>query len=123
MTLKGTSEILLKKAREKVLSCYSSIRESAGGIMDTEIYLPRVILPSKRALRSGSACEPSRDIYQQIYVTNRENLLMGYIELEDLVLQAAPKSHSFIYAKADPVNPDEDREEIATKMVHYGLMS
>lgn len=122
--LKKYLELLHKKAREKVLSLMQFHPESAGGIMDTEILTLQGDFTVQKSISILQRLRPSRDIYQQIYVTDREHQMMGYIKLEDLVLQLPQSRISTFMRKPDlVVNPDEDREEVAKKMVHYGLMS
>lgn len=122
--LKKYLELLHKKAREKVLSLMQFHPESAGGIMDTEILTLQGDFTVQKSISILQRLRPSRDIYQQIYVTDREHQMMGYIKLEDLVLQL-PQSRisSFMRKPELIVNPEEDRESVAQKMVHYGLMS
>lgn len=122
--LKKYLELLHKKARDKVLSLMQFHPESAGGIMDTEILTLDGDFTVQKSISILQRLRPSRDIYQQIYVTDREHQMMGYIRLEDLVLQLPQSRISSFMRKPDlVVNPDEDREEVAKKMVHYGLMS
>ena len=122
--LKKYLELLTKKAREKVLSLMQFHPDSAGGTMDTEILTFQGEFTVERSISILQRLRPSRDIYQQIYVTNRENKLMGYIKLEDLVLQRPQNRIASFMRKAEFVAyPDEDREEVARKMVHYGLLS
>ena len=122
--LKKYLELIHKKAREKVLSLMQFDPESAGGTMDTEILTFQGDFTVEKSIAILQRLRPSRDIYQQIYVTNREYQLMGYIKLEDLVLQRPQSRIASFMRKAELVAyPDQDREEVATKMVHYGLMS
>jgi len=63
-----------------------------------------------------------RDVYQYLYVTDRANRLVGYITLEDLVLQEPEvRIGSFMRESQLVVDANEDRESVAKKMVHYGL--
>lgn len=122
--LKDYLELLNKKAREKVLSLMQFHPESAGGIMDTEILTLQGDFTVEKSISILQRLRPSRDIYHQIYVTNREHQLTGVIQLEDLVLQPPDHRISSFMTKIDlKAQPTEDREEIAKKMVHYGLMS
>lgn len=122
--LKKYLELLHKKAREKVLSLLQFHPESAGGIMNTDILTLQSEFTVQKSISILQRLRPSRDIYQQIYVTSREHKLMGYIKLEDLVLQMPNNRISSFMRKSELlVKPDEDREEVAKKMVHYNLMS
>lgn len=122
--LKRYLEILHKKAREKVLSLLQFHPESAGGIMDTEVLTLQWDFTVEKSISILQRLSPHREIYQQIYVTNREHQLKGYINLEDLVLQRPHnRIESFMHKVEMSSTPDEDREDVAKKMVHYGLMS
>jgi magnesium transporter len=122
--LKKYLELLTIKAREKVLSLLQFHPDSAGGTMDTEVLTFQGEFTVERSISILQRLRPSRDVYQQIYVTNREHQLMGYIKLEDLVLQRPQNRIASFMRKAEFVAyPDEDREEVARKMVHYGLLS
>ena len=92
--------------------------------MDTEVLTFQGDFTVEKSIAILQRLRPSRDIYQQIYVTNREHQLMGYIKLEDLVLQRPQNRIASFMRKSDLVaHPEEDREEVAKKMVHYGLLS
>lgn len=116
--------LLHKKAREKVLSLLQFDPESAGGIMDTRVLTFMEDYTVEKSIKILQRLRPSRDIYQQIYITNETHRLVGYIKLEDLVLQP-PKSRisSFMRKNEFVALAHKDREVIAKKMVHYGLMS
>ncbi len=122
--LKHYLELVHKKAREKVLSLMQFHPESAGGIMNTEVLTLQGDFTVQKSIAILQRLRPSRDIYQQIYVTNREHRLLGYIKLEDLVLHQPQSRISSFMSKAGIVAvPEEDREEVAKKMVHYKLLS
>lgn len=122
--LKKYIELLHKKSRERVLSLMQFHPESAGGIMDVEVISLRQGFTVEKCVNILQRLRPSRDIYQQIYVTNNENQLVGYIKLEDLVLHL-PKTpiSSFMRKNELVAEAHEDREVIAKQMVHYSLMS
>ncbi|TET06880.1 magnesium transporter [Candidatus Dependentiae bacterium] len=120
--LKKYLKLLNKTAREKVISLMKFHPESAGGIMDIEILSLREDFSVEKSRNILQRLRLSRDIYQRIYVTDKENHLVGFIKLEDLVLEP-PKSiiSSFMRKNELVVDADEDREAVAKKMIHYGL--
>ena len=68
----------------------------------------------------GLATEESS---RKIYITNKENVLVGYINLEDLVINKPDTPLTKIIHKPDLViNVHEDQEKVAKEMHHYGLM-
>lgn len=122
--LKSYLSLLHRKARERVFSLMKFDPESAGGIMDTEVLTLTEDFTVEKSIKLLQRLRLSRDIYQQIYVTNRDYQLVGYIRLEDLVLQSPKTRISEFMRKNELVaQAQEDQEAIAKKMVHYGLMT
>jgi magnesium transporter len=116
--------LLNKKAREKVLSLLKFDPESAGGIMDTEVLVLMQDFTVEKSIQVLQRLQPNRDIYQQIYIIDKDHHLVGHIKLEDLVLQnAQTRIQSFMRHNELVALAQEDRETIAKKMVHYGLMT
>jgi len=122
--LKIYLELLNKTAREKVLSLLKFDPKSAGGIMDTEVLVLMQDFTVEKSIQVLQRLQPNRDIHQQIYITDRDHHLVGYIQLEDLVLQN-PKERiqSFMRESEVVAQAHEFREDIAQKMVHYSLMT
>ncbi|CAN5128127.1 magnesium transporter [soil metagenome] len=122
--LKINLALLHKNAREKVLSLMQFDPESAGGIMDTEVIVLMQDFTVEKAIQVLQRLQPNRDIYQQLYITDREHRLVGFIKLEDLVLrQPQTRIQSFMRPNELVARAAEDREAIAKKMVHYKLMT
>ena len=116
--------LLNKMAREKVLSLLKFDPESAGGIMDAEVLVFMQDFTVEKSIQLLQRIQPNRDIYQQIYITDKDHRLVGFIKLEDLVLQnAQARISSFMRDVEFVAQADEDRETIAKKMVHYKLMT
>lgn len=122
--LKNYIGLLHKNAREKVLSLMQFDPESAGGIMDTEVIVLMQDFTVEKAIQVLQRLQPNRDIYQQLYITDREHRLVGFIKLEDLVLrQPQTRIQSFMRPNEFVAQANEDREMVAKKMVHYKLMT
>jgi magnesium transporter len=116
--------LLHKKSREKVLSLLKFHPESAGGIMDIEVITLVKDFTVEKSIKILQRLRPSRDVHQQIYVTDAAHNLVGHINLEDLVLNLPQsKIASFMKENEYVARADEDRETIAKSMVHYGLMT
>ncbi len=116
--------LLHKKSREKVLSLLKFHPESAGGIMDIEVITLVKDFTVEKAIKILQRLRPSREIHQEIYVTDSAHNLVGHINLEDLVLNL-PQNRiaSFMKENEYVARAEEDREAIAKNMVHYGLMT
>ena len=115
-------KLIKKKDREKVVSLMKFSAESAGGVMDINVItLPKDQTVSK-AVQLLQKLQPSKEIHDVIYVIGGDQKLVGYINLEDLVTKSPNTPISDIVNKNEYVaNVDEDREEVAQKMLHYHL--
>ncbi len=121
--LKAYLGLLHKKEREKVLSLLKFDPESAGGIMDTDVLTLIEDFTVEKSIKLLQRLRPSREIHQRIFVTNQAHRLQGYIQLEDLVLQKPEdRIGTFMRPVELVAHADDDRETIAKKMIHYGLM-
>jgi magnesium transporter len=116
--------LLNKRAREEVISLLKFDPESAGGIMETEVFTLVDDYTVEKSIQVLQRVQPNRDIHQQIYVTDHGHRLLGHIRLEDLVLRS-PKMRIYEFMRKNELvaQAAEDRESIAKNMMHYGLMS
>lgn len=120
--LKEYLKLLTKKDREWVLSLMQFNPESAGGIMDAEVLSLMQDFTVEKSVQILQRLQPSRDLHRQIFVTDHRHHLVGYIFLEDLVLQQPKVRLVNLVRKPEYVAlADEDREQVAQTMVHYGL--
>lgn len=122
--LKKYLRLLQKNVRDKVLSLLQFDPESAGGIMTTDVITLMEDFSVDKSIKLLQRLGPSKDIFQQIFVTNQDHQLVGHINLEDLVLQKPQERISqFMHKNELIVRASQDREHIAKKMIHYGLMT
>jgi len=122
--LKKCLDILHKKDRQKVLSLLKFPTDSAGGIMTLDFMTLAQDTTVGKAVGLLQRVKPNIDLHRQIYVTDQHNKLVGYINLEDLVLKSAQtKLGSILKQVPYMALPEEDQEQIAQKMVHYGMMT
>lgn len=122
--LKFYLNLLHKQVRQKVLSLLEFEPDSAGGIMDTEVLSLMSDFTVERSIALLQRLVPSKDIYQQIYVTNKGHRLEGHINLQDLVLHKPyERISSFMHKNEIVVRATDDQEEVAKKMVHYELVT
>ena len=122
--LKKSLDILHKKERQQVLSLLKFPTDSAGGIMTVDVvtFIQDVIV--SQAISLLQRLKPNVDLHRQIYVTDNENKLVGYINLEDLVTQSPNRKLQDILRQVlYSANAQEDQEEIAKNMVHYHMMT
>lgn len=120
--LKKYLGLLRKDVQSRVLSLLKFHPESAGGIMNTEALSFMENMTVSQCIGIIKRQHSMRDVYQFLYVIDRANRLVGYISLEDLLLQE-PEARigAFMRENELVVVAQEDRESVAKKMVHYGL--
>lgn len=122
--LKKYLEILHKKDRQKVLSLMKFKSDSAGGIMSLDFVSLMQDLNVGQAISILQRVKPNIDLHREMYVTDRQNKLVGYINLEDLVLKfPQTKLEEILKNVVYVAQPTEDQEIVAQKMVHYGMMT
>ena len=110
--------------RENVIRLSKYPEETAGGIMTTDFF----------TVHSGKTCEelinlirsrsPSNRALYHIYVINEDNVLLGIINLEDLIKakgdtlvdDVMEKDYEFVFV-------DEDREKVAEIIAKYDLIT
>lgn len=120
--LKEYLNLLRKKDREKVLSFLKFDPESAGGSMHSDVLTLMQDFTIEKSIKILQRLKPTIELHRVIYVTNRENELVGCINLEDLVLKEPKTKLSQILRKNILIaNVNEDREKIAYDMLRYKL--
>ncbi len=120
--LKKYLNLLHKKAREKVLSLLQFPPDSAGSVMHTDIFSLMEDFTTEQSIKLLQRVRPDRDVHQQIYVTDKSNHLLGYINLQDLLLHAPEvRISEFMMDNRVVVREGEDQESVAKKMVKYNL--
>ncbi len=120
--LKQYLSLLHKTDREKVLSLLKFNPESAGGIMDTDVLALHDDLSVQKSIQLLQRLEVNQEIHRQIFVIDKNKRLLGHICLEDLVLQKPQARLSdFMRKNLLVARAEDDREEIANKMVHYNM--
>jgi magnesium transporter len=122
--LKKYLTLLSTQDRQKVLSLLKFDPESAGGIMDTDVLTLLQNFSVEQSITILQRLQPRRELHKQIYVVDQNHILVGHIQLEDLVLKS-PKTRlsSFMRENELVVQAHEDREEVAKKMLHYKVMT
>lgn len=114
--------LLNRTARERVLSLMKFDPDSAGGIMDPQLYSLMEDFTVEKSISILQRLKPQKDVYQRVYVTDEDHHLVGYIDLQDLVLQSPATRISSFMKKNEYVAPvGEDREKVARRMVHYRI--
>lgn len=120
--LKEYLSLLHTKDREKVISLLKFNPESAGGIMDADVLALQDDFTVHRSIQLLQRLEINQEIHRQIFVIDKHRRLVGNIYLEDLVLQKPQaRLNEFMRKNLMVARAEEDREEIANRMVHYNM--
>jgi len=122
--LKQYLKLIQRKQRNKIISLLTLNPDSAGRIMNSDVITLQRDFTVKRSISLLQRIEIPKETMRRIYVTNRENILVGYINLEDLVINKpeTPLTH-IIHKNELTIDVHEDQEEVARQMHHYGLLS
>lgn len=120
--LENYLKLLHRKDKKKVLSLLQFKEDSAGDIMHTSVLTLMQDFTVEKSIQILQRLQPERDLHHIIYVVSQNNELVGHINLEDLVLKH-PKTHlrSILRPNELVIDVNEDRQEVAQKMLHYGV--
>ena len=122
------SEDLLELMQDQEVSevrlLLSYPEDSAGGLMTTDVATIRPGLTASEAIESIRASEPDSESIFYIYVTDRENHLVGVFSLSDLVL-AKPNTliETFMHRKVVSASPDTKQDRLAQLIAKYNLLT
>jgi magnesium transporter len=120
--LKKYLGLLQKHVRHQVISLMKFSPDSAGGVMHTDVLTLMQDFTVQKSIQILQRLRPSRDIHTRIFIVNQAHKLVGYINLEDLVLHnATAHINSFMHENELVALTTQDQEEVAHKMVHYNL--
>src|SRR3989337_2838978 len=116
--------LLRQKDREQVLALMQFAPESAGGIMDVNVWSLMKDFSVEQSIQFLRHLQAKQELHHTIYITSSSNMLVGHINLEDLVLKN-PKSklEEFMQKNELTVRVNQDQEEVVNSMLHYGLSS
>ncbi len=116
-------KLLQSKQRNQILSLLSFNPRSAGGRMNSDVITLHKEFTVRRCVELLQRLSHTKTIMQRMYVTNKDNVLVGYVTLDKLVL-SKPETHLVQITSPNElvVSVDEDQEDVANQMHHYGLL-
>lgn len=116
--------LLQTNQRNQILSLLNFNPHSAGGRMNSDVLTLQKDFTVKRSVELLQRVGPGKMVMQRMYVTNNDNVLVGYVTLDKLVL-SKPETPliNIISPNELVIFVDEDQEEVANQMHHYGLLS
>jgi magnesium transporter len=116
-------KLLQVKQRNKLISLRSFAPESAGARMQTDVLTLQENFTVKRSIEVLQRLAPKQSVDNVFYVTNKNNVIVGYLTIDKLVLNKPETLLSQIMEEAEfLVYVDEDQEEVANQMKHYNLI-
>lgn len=122
--LKKYLTLLNKGVRAKVVELLKFHPQSAGGIMDIDVLTFQESFTVEKSISLLQRLRPRKEVHQQVFVTTTDQKLVGFINLEDLVLQKPKTTIGHFMQKNELlVEATEDQESVAKKMRHYGMMN
>jgi len=117
-------KLLQKKQRSRIVSLLSFDPKSAGGIMNSDVLTLRSDLTVKNCISILQRLSPQQEVRYRVYVTDKDNVLVGHITIDQLVLNKPETLISSLLSKNELIiNAYEDQEEAVKKMTHYGVLS
>jgi magnesium transporter len=115
--------LLQAKQRSQILSLLSFNPRSAGGRMNSDVITLQKDFTVRKSVELLQRLGPTKTFEQRMYVTNKDNVLVGYVTLDRLVVS---KPETPLAQITNPnelvVSVDEDQEDVANQMHHYGLL-
>lgn len=122
--LKHIFNLLQKKDREYAISLMKFDSESAGGMMDIDVIALQNDLTVEQSVKILQHIRPNQELHHQLYVTDKNNKLIGHINLEDLVIHH-PKQLIIEFLRKNEyiASVNDHKKDIVQKMTHYHLLS
>jgi magnesium transporter len=120
--IKNYIQLVNKKERSKLLSLLEFPDDSAASIMNTDIVVIPQSITVLKTIYILKRLNVNKRLYQTIYIVNNKRMLMGYIELQDLVFADDDCSiDRFMRSIQYQVIAHDDQEAIAAYMTRYHL--
>ncbi len=122
--LKTYLKLLQKKQRSIIISHLNFAPKSAGRIMNSDVLTLERDFTIKKSINLLQRISPQKDLLRKIYVTDPENILQGYITIDELVLNKPDTIlKTIVHKKVITIDAHIDQEKAAHLMHHYDLFS
>lgn len=122
--LKEYLKLLQEKDREQLVSVLKLQEDAAGRQMEMNVVSLLQDFTVAQSIQILQRLQPEQELHRSIFVTTNKQRLVGYILLEDLVLQNPSTRLASIMRPVDlSVYVDEDQQEVAKKMTRYDVMN
>jgi len=116
-------KLLQKQQRQHIISSFNFAPKSAGKIMDSDVFTLQDNFTVQKTISIFQQLGTKKEFLPRIYVTNGEHNLIGYIELDDLLVNQPNALLSSIVQENELVaDVHDDQQVVANQMHHYGLL-
>lgn len=116
-------KLLQGKQRSQIISLLTFNPRSAGGRMNSDVITLQKDFTVKRSVDLLQRISAHKMLTERIFVTNRDNVLVGFVTLDMLVLNKPETPLARILKENEfVVFVNEDQEDVANQMHHYGVM-
>lgn len=117
-------KLLQVKQRNALISLRSFPPESAGARMETDILTLQENFTVRHSIEVLQRLTPKKSLERRIYITDKNNVVVGYLDIDKLVVNKPETPLVQIMSKNELlVDLDEDQEDVANQMRHYNLES
>lgn len=122
--LKHYFKLMRKQDQEEFFERIKFGQDLAGGVMDTNIVTLIADFSVEKSIQILQRLKPNQELHQEIYITDKQHKLLGHIMLQDLVFKS-PNTQVSTFLKENELiaHVEDQKTEIAQKMVHYQLTS
>ncbi len=122
--LKHYFKLMRTQDQENFIDRIKFGHDSAGGVMDSNIVSLMADFTVEKSIQILQRLKPNQELHQEIYITDKQQKLLGHIMLQDLVFKS-PNTHLSTFLKENELvaHVEDEKAEIAKKMVHYQLTS
>lgn len=116
-------KLLQGKQRSQIISLLTFNPRSAGGRMNSDVITLQKDFTVKRCVDLLQRISAHKMLTERIFVTNKDNVLVGFVTLDMLVLNKPETPLARILKENElVVYVNEDQEDVANQMHHYGVM-
>lgn len=116
-------KLIQQKRRRQILSLMNFDPRSAGGRMNTNVLTLQKDFTVKKSIDLLQRIGQYKTVTERLFITNKDQVLVGYITLDQLVLSKPDMPLDLIIKQPEATAfADEDQEDVANQMHHYGLM-
>lgn len=116
-------KLLQGKQRTQIISMLTFNPRSAGGRMNSDVITLQKDFSVKRCVDLLQRIRAHKMLTERIFVTNRDNVLVGFVTLDMLVLNKPETPLARIIKENElVVYVNEDQEDVANQMHHYSVM-